>query len=514
MAKEYLNLLAKREYKVVLGPRFVNLWLLVIVLVATFISISFSNGSMRYLSDKMNDPFTNWLNIENISEEDNFNGLKSALKDTVLWEKYKIADVQGDSYLSYNFIGTNGHIHYLECRFFEKLKTPFVEAILDEDNVLAKCIIPKDRLTDNSLGYIITKEVLYKLGYTLENIPAYINFGSNSSGADKYGIEILEDRYAATPVPLLAVVRRLPMNMDAIGTQCFYEQYNNEYYTLSLNNEEYIKEMLYFVEGETRAFVEKIRSLLPDSLSNNEIKIYSNEEAQRLDFLQSWKSGSFIQIFHLPLNQCIELDDKLKPLLTEFGATRLYFYNIKPQDFSERKYLSVNFASLDSIRAFENYAKNEFKVQVDMTQVASKENFNAVSVMANILSWAMIVFALICIIMFVVNMLQSYFQKVKRNMGTFKAFGINSSELINVYVLILLAMIFSAVCVALGITWLIELLLPLFGLLKDGEFNYLYLWNSKTMWAIVVIVVATIATVHIVMTRLLRQTPGDLIYDR
>ena len=104
MAKEYLNLLAKREYKVVLGPRFVNLWLLVIVLVATFISISFSNGSMRYLSDKMNDPFTNWLNIENISEEDNFNGLKSALKDTVLWEKYKIADVQGDSYLSYNFI--------------------------------------------------------------------------------------------------------------------------------------------------------------------------------------------------------------------------------------------------------------------------------------------------------------------------------------------------------------------------------------------------------------------------
>ena len=39
MAKEYLNLLAKREYKVVLGPRFVNLWLLVIVLVATFISI-------------------------------------------------------------------------------------------------------------------------------------------------------------------------------------------------------------------------------------------------------------------------------------------------------------------------------------------------------------------------------------------------------------------------------------------------------------------------------------------
>ena len=517
MAKEYLNLLAKREYKVVLGPRFVNLWLLVIVLVATFISISFSNGSMRYLSDKMNDPFTNWLNIEKANEEDDFEGLRSALENEELCKRYKIAYKQGDSYFSYNFVGKDNQLHYFDCRFFDKLTTPFVEAILNEDNVVAECVIPKEKLIDKTLGYIITKDALNKLGYTLDNIPAYINFCSNSSGADKYGIEILENRYAATPVPLLAVVRRLPMNMDFIGTQCFYEQYNSDRFTLSLNNEDYIKEMLYFVEGETikdTEFIENVRNLLPDSNSTPPISIYTEEENLKLNYLQSWKIGSFIQIHHLSLEQCIALDAKLKPLLKEFGATRLYLYNIADSTLPNRKYLSVNFASLDSIRAFENYAKNEFKVQVDMTQVASKENFNAVSVMANILSWAMIVFALICIIMFVVNMLQSYFQKVKRNMGTFKAFGINSSELINVYVLILLAMIFSAVCVALGITWLIELLLPLFGLLKDGEFNYLYLWNSKTMWAIVVIVVATIATVHIVMTRLLRQTPGDLIYDR
>lgn len=517
MAKEYLNLLAKREYKVVLGPRFVNLWLLVIVLVATFISISFSNGSMRYLSDKMNDPFTNWLNIENANEEDDFEGLRSKLRDSTLCERFKIANIQGDSYFPYTFAGINGLLHYFDCRFFQKLNTPLVEAILDDDNIVANCVIPKNKLHDQSLGLIITKDALLKLGYTLENIPAYINFCSNSKGASKYGIEIFEDIYAAAPMPLLAVVRRLPMNMDIIGTQCFYEQYNGDHYTLSLMNEDYIKNMLFFVEGDKENaiyFEERVRKTLPNSLSKTKIKIYSEKQRESLYHLETWKNGNFVQIFDLPLSECIKLDKNLKTQMKEIGATRLYLYKIAGDPISERKYLSVNFASLDSIRAFENYAKNEFKVQVDMTQVASKENFNAVSVMANILSWAMIVFALICIIMFVVNMLQSYFQKVKRNMGTFKAFGINSSELINVYVLILLAMIFSAVCVALGITWLIELLLPLFGLLKDGEFNYLYLWNSKTMWAIVVIVVATIATVHIVMTRLLRQTPGDLIYDR
>lgn len=521
MAKEYLNLLAKREYKVVLGPRFVNLWLLVIVLVATFISISFSNGSMRYLSDKMNDPFTNWLNIEKeFDSESDFEGLRFALMNEDTRTRYKIAGIQGDSHFSFTFVGINGQLHYLDCRFFEKMNisnNPLVEAILDKDNIVAECAIQKNKLIDKSVGLIITREVLYKLGYTLENIPAYINFCSNSRGGEVYGLDIFEDIYAVAPMPLLAVVRRLPMNMDIIGTQCFYEQYNSSNHTFSLMNEQYIKNMLYFVEGskeKAEIFVNKARTLLPDSLSMTDIIIYSEEQRKKMDYLESWKDGNFIQIYDLPLEQCINLNANLKPHLGDFGATRLYLYDIADDPLAERKYLSVNFASLDSIRAFENYAKNEFKVQVDMTQVASKENFNAVSVMANILSWAMIVFALICIIMFVVNMLQSYFQKVKRNMGTFKAFGINSSELINVYVLILLAMIFSAVCVALGITWLIELLLPLFGLLKDGEFNYLYLWNSKTMWAIVVIVVATIATVHIVMTRLLRQTPGDLIYDR
>lgn len=522
MAKEYLNLLAKREYKVVLGPRFVNLWLLVIVLVATFISISFSNGSMRYLSDKMNDPFTNWLNIEKEEDEheiESFKQLYNELSNEDLRQHYKISEVQGDNYYSYSlFTANRKDRHYLDWRFFEKMDAPIIDAILDEDNVIENCVIPKDLLKNNSLGIIITKDILLRLGYSLDSIPAFIYFQSNSEGADTLGIDLVEGKFSPVPVPLLGVVRRLPMNKDVIGTQCFYEKYNGGNWALSISKD-YIEKMLYFVEGDVENannFVNYIRTLLPESHSQTIIRIWEtgNDERTIISHLEPWKKGSFVRIYHLPLSECISLDRKIKNSLKGNQVIRLYDYNMQDFPIHDRRCLSVNFTSLDSIRAFENYAKTNFGIQVDMTQVASKENFNAVSVMANILSWAMIVFALICIIMFVVNMLQSYFQKVKRNMGTFKAFGINSSELINVYVLILLAMIFSAVCVALGITWLIELLLPLFGLLKDGEFNYLYLWNSKTMWAIVVIVVATIATVHIVMTRLLRQTPGDLIYDR
>ena len=115
--------------------------------------------------------------------------------------------------------------------------------------------------------------------------------------------------------------------------------------------------------------------------------------------------------------------------------------------------------------------------------------------------------------MFMVNMLQSYFQKVKRIIGTFKAFGMNGAELIQVYVIILVAIVLASVILALLITWGIQGLLPIVGIDKEG-FNYLSLWNTTTYIATAVIFVSTIITVIWVMTRMLSQTPGDLIYDR
>ena len=144
----------------------------------------------------------------------------------------------------------------------------------------------------------------------------------------------------------------------------------------------------------------------------------------------------------------------------------------------------------------------------------AEENFNEVSIMANILSWTMIIFAIVCIILFIVNLLQSYFQRGKRNMGTFKAFGISNFELITIYVLILGAIILAAIIISLSVSWLIQEVLPLLGVYREGGFGYLSLWNMKTICSIVIITIASLSTVWIVMRNLLKATPGDLIYDR
>lgn len=514
LLNEYLKLLAERESGVVLGKKWFNLWLLTTVLAATFLSISFSNGSMIYLSEKMNDPFTNWVNISNGFGSDNFDDFREAIAQEDVQQHYGFSDVQSDNYFSLSMLGKDGGIHYLQCRFFERLNSGLVHAILSPENVVAECAISDSLLQDETYGFVLTRDVLYKLGYTEDSIPAYINYLSFSRGADSCGVRMIEGDFAAAPVPVLGVVRRLPMNMDIIAAKFFYEQYNNDNtYPLNLNNIEYQRKLLYYIDPSVVDFEAKVTGLVPDTLKFT-LEILEDPQPQ----LQSWKPGKMMSIYigtnESPLEVYQELNAQILKTFPTDKVSRLYDYNSSDFTLTLSSFVSVNFNNLDSIRAFEKFAKEQYNVQIEMSQVNSKENFNAVSVMANILSLAMIVFSIICIIMFFVNMLQSYFQKVKHNLGTFKAFGMGSDELIRVYVLILLAIVVSAVILALGVAWLIQLLLPIFGVLKDGEFNYLSLWSIKTLLSIIIVIVATVATVRVVMSKLLKQTPGDLIYDR
>ena len=511
---EYIKLLANREGKVVLGKNYFNLWLLTAVLFATFISIAFSNGSMKYLSDKMDDPFTNWVDIQKGYGNGDFDGLRIAVEDEELQQRFMFNEVQNDNYFAFTMLASNESCHYLEIRFFEHFNSKLMQAILNEENVVNGCAVPTDSLINETYGIVVTQDVLTKLGYSTKNPPAYLNYLSRSLNADTLGIKLYENEFAAAPLPLLAVVKRLPGNMDMIASKFLYEQWSNDQkFPLDLNNPNYRRNINYFVEEGVADFEEKVTALLPDSLNNFMFQILEEE----LPELKGFKRGKILSVFmgdhNTELQAFIDMDDKISAAFPT-GVTRIYKYDSSEYVLPQASYLSMNFHSLDSIRSFEQFVKSEYNVQIEMAQINAKENFNAVSIMANILSWAMIVFAIVCIIMFIVNMLQSYFQKVKRNLGTFKAFGIDSDELIKVYVLILLTIILTAISISIVLVWMIELTLPLFDVMKDGTYNYLALWSTKTVFSIIIVLVATVTTVFVVMRKLLKQTPGDLIYDR
>lgn len=518
LKNDYFRLFVKREGKVVLGKNFSNLWLLTAVMTATFLAIAFSNASLDYLSYKMDDPFINWVDIKNEYGEGDFGGLEYALDYDENKEKFHYHSYQADFSYTYMFFGKEkDNVQYLKCRFFQDINSSLVAAILNEDNIVRDWAVQDiSEVYENTVGVIITEEVMKKMGY--EKAPSFIDYVSYSPGADAFGFELVDDKFAHVPVPVLAVVKRLPGNMDLISSTFFYQQACNDYtYPFNMCKEDYAGRLCYFIPEDVNMerFAESLSDIAAEYTSAELVLdkngFYSPE-------IIPFRAGEFVIIDcydeYLDFDVWKSIDGKISDAYSADGVCRVFAYDFRPYELTQKSFISVHFEDLDMIREFEGYVRDSFKVKIEMAQINAKENFNAVSTMGNILSWVIIIFAIVCIILFIVNLLQSYFQKVKRNLGTFKAFGISNRVLISVYVLIMAVIILAAIFVSLSVSWLSQGILHVFGILKDGVFDYLSLWSGKTVCAVAVIILASIYTVYAVMHKLLKATPGDLIYDR
>lgn len=519
LTDDFFKLFVKREWKVILGKKWSNLWLLAGMLTATFLAIAFSNASMRYLSDKMNDPFIKWVDIRNSYGEGDFSGLEYALNEYENQEKFDYNSYQSDYYFTFEFFGADRNsLDYFQCRFFENFQTALVEKILDEDNIVDNCRIEDlYSLPEESIGIILTEKALHRLGY--EKAPAYINLCSHSIGADSLGFYLYDGIFARAPIPVLGVVKRLPSNVDMISTKyLFVQEGNSDSYPFSMgSNRSYSESLRYFIpENEDRdAFIAELKAK-GEKISTVDCFVdeYSFYKPEIIPFAK----GSYVSLVGInemplvPLETSL-IDEQIMAQWSDKGIVRVFDYNFSPFDVSLKSYLSVHFNTLNHIKDFETFV-SEFDVKIDMSQINSKENYNAVSIMANVLSWAIIVFAIVCIILFLVDLLKSYFQKIKRNIGTFKAFGVSNKRLTSVYCLIVASTIIAAIFMALAITFLLQESFAVFGLLKEGEYNYLALGSFKTLAAALIITISSVYTVYLVMANLLKHTPGDLIYDR
>lgn len=517
---DYFKLFVRREGKVVLGKHYSNLWLLCSVLFVTFLAIAFSNASLNYLDFKMNDPFINWVDIPNQSGSD-FTGFQRALSNDQLKQQFNYRGFQADKNAYMTFCTSNNETQNLNGRYFEEINTPLVQKILEPDNVVDMCCIDQDKLDNKSFGVIITEDALRnKLGY--KDIPAYINYYAfcDSRAAEQFGVELMAGKFTAVPFPILAVVKQLPNSKDYIGTKFCIREIRER--SMNLIHERYHTSLIYYVpeDVDVDEFTQRLDAIASATTQATFSCMKSSEGYYEVPRMESFAKGEFVVLLYDYEDevQFLENSEINKAILKEFaphGVIRIYEY----MEHSTTKeitndYISVHFEQLDQVVDFQKYARENFDVDIDMSQINAKDNFNAVSIMANVLSWTMIIFAIVCIILFIVNLLQSYFQKVKRNLGTFKAFGISNRELISVYIFIMLATILASVTFSLAAAWLVEAFMYIVGIEKDGGFGYLSLWSGKTFASIVIIVATSIYTVYMVMRNLLKDTPGDLIYDR
>lgn len=514
-----------------LGRNYSNMWILIAVLTVTLIAVAFSYAGKKYLESKMTDPFTNWVNIKNDFGKGNFESFFEALESDSIRTKYQIESVTGDDYRfgDLRFYDVNGNIQEsMEGRFLGDFGGKLTEAVLDKEHVINGCSIPVDSIGSESLGLIITEKALRRLGYTSDNIPAFIYLDVHIPRGTRNGIEsIYPDGEMKLPMPLLGVVKSLPMNMDVIGSHFWYEQNHetNPRHTFEVYQDKYYRkrEKYFFVaEGADSLFYKTIASLPRGNERTPNISKIDEEDFYNRNFnnLRSWKGGTVYEVTfgtgRTSVAERARFDKSVQDAFPKGEVFRLFeFDTYDSSSNGDFGYYSVNFKDLKSIMEFAEFAKKDpYRVQIELSQVISKRNFSAVSTIAIILTIVMLLFAIVCIVLFIINMLQSYFQKVKRNLGTFKAFGMGTESLIGVYVSTMLIMVLSAVVASILITGLISLMLRLFNCYWEEGFPVLKVFNPFMYFSVIIVLLSTLITVRVVMSRLLHKTPGDLIYDR
>ena len=155
-----------------------------------------------------------------------------------------------------------------------------------------------------------------------------------------------------------------------------------------------------------------------------------------------------------------------------------------------------------------------------MSQIESKENYNFVSKLTLIISIFLICFSILSIVFFIINVLKSHIEKIRKNLGTFKAFGLSNKSLIRIYIFMALRFLFIACVIAFVTSYLlgnfgfIRMLLSLFNTALEEQQKYFDLLNWVTYLVIPLIILINGVIVRFSLAGILSRSPGDLIYSR
>jgi hypothetical protein len=493
---DFQNLFIFNEYEELTGKSKSGIVTLSVILGITFLALGYAIGGINYLKEKMDDPFTNWLNLE----------VKSSIDAKV--NKIQL-DLEIDSVSSKFFLNNVGQynierqsmINYENGEVFNlKLRT------LDIDDNLLKEILSKDKGNVVSgfeyegegeieipyCGVIMKRSSLEDLGY--EDVNSVIR------------IPIKIDNFVIYP-EITAVVNELPNLVDMIITPHFYTLLNEAFGTTNFINVS-SSNIIEVITSET-----DVNKIVEDVKAN--IKNYNvvSTETRSIELLE----GEVSTICTLYFNDYFRFGVK-DTIVSELKSnSSLRYERFAPWECNVGKrfaitrpyYLSFNFNKLDKVRDFKNYMLDRFDVEISMDQVEQKENFALVSNLTNFISLILFGFSILSIVFYVNSLLRTHLEKIKTNLGTLKAFGLNNSFLITSYLKIIFTFISISIVIAYALCGIWDLVEA-----RLFENSYFDVFNYKIFLAIIVIMLTALLTSQRTISKTLLKTPGDLIYNR
>lgn len=490
------DLFLRQERKELQGRNNRNLRNLFLLFFVAIMGIGFGFASMKYLKHKMEDRYVSCLDVVVDQVYGNgYSSLAEFLSREGVLSHFGIDGTENVYLISgHKFFPSEGFPQQLDGRSCHAESPIMNSTILSDDNVIKKRTQP---LSDDEMAVIISLEGLKKLKLESPDfLKRFVDLG---------------DEQLCFDVPVFAIVKELPDMCDFLATEGYIKQDiadGCDHYDVSLPR---YNNVLSICCGTGNV--------------DNVIKSMglTSDKVQASEFFGSWNEEKDYKVVSLPIygDSVRKIADSLaSKALALDGVFRIYPFksdtleinpiNHKPSSIScyfQRSGLQ------DNVEKFRDELKKETNYSIDMGKINNLKNLAYVQYMCYTLSFCIIVLSFLFICIFVSFLLNTHFQKIQRNLGTFKAFGMKNKDLESIYTRILIELILKAFATASAAALGVTLLLRIFWSIEPG-----YYWFNILAWPnlalFVVAVISALITTKLVSKTLLNATPGDLIYNR
>jgi len=534
----FKTLFYKRELSALIGKKAGNLFVISLIFLFTFLAIGFANGSLDYLNKKLNSAFVKLVNIpipSNIArDKEERTRFLDMLQLPANKNRFKYNEVS-------EFISHGEQIAYYDEKINnDTISIPYDIAScrsinIDFDKNFINEVINNEKnfirgnktgfKSNNQIAVIATESFLVDFGYPKD--ASVIYFYTNP-----YDTLLKKTVKCAFPVEVISIVKELPGKYSFVYPVGFFSSLIND-----ANNEKFstIHQSLSFLKGFTYS-AEKINTDLlknqfKEVLNSNELTRNSTVEFKPDTF--GFNIGySFYVNFEQPLQNYIQVNDAWSKLLKNVFVKNKKNSFIRTFDFEELdtefkgsfEYVSIYFTELDKIREFAQFIKNfnnsekqKNSIQVDLTKVIEKENFNFLSKITLITSLLLVIFSTLAISLFVYYLIKNHLEKIKMNLGTFKAIGLSDRNSMSIYFRILFRFVLLAFIFGILASLIIGSVLN-FALIRnlavDDKVSYFIQFALITYISMAVIISSSLFVSWRTIKSTLSKSPGDLIYNR
>ena len=493
--------------------------LLLFLITLGILAIGFANGSLTYLSRKMEDPFVTWLDL--LAPRDFLDDPKS-LVDSLLSTNFGISSVnvyQPIWILVWDKKAKGSH--------YSRGRTIQVDdQILGRISDIEYLVKGEIFLDERDVGLIVTKLFMEKYGYD-ENDP-FIQM--------VYDTEENEDELVLLPVR--AVVEELPGGYEFLVTPYFrYQLYSSFQQPFNPVHTERQGELWIFLPtSKELAWTsrESLDQILRTHYSRSEYELLKPYVSDPQEYDEAFRKGFVVTISFLKevtLDYLKDLFGVIKrwPSMNNFELYHLYFHPFDNRAFRQKnEKLSINLSTLDRIAVLKKHLATKYKVDIDVAKVESLENYRYITKMTISLSWSIIVLSIVAtsIVIFYDLLMKLY--RRRRYFGSLKAFGLQGKRLRKFYMKMMFTLLAKAILVGLTIATLIGYsggVRAIWSFFAAVDANSLYfeffdfddpsrLRNFSLPAFLLMLCLGIWISIDIAARKILKYDAGDLIRDR